>query len=161
MKKVAISLSILMFTAVGMTAQENVDVKKETVTKKVHVSDKYSDDVQVIEEVEEEIEVIEVEENNQTNQDTKRLSNKNDQKNIVKSESKKKNEFCQSKRSQYFNIETVFYFRLSSIVEVYSKNLPMLWCVASGIVMNVSCFFGTVSANFFPDLKLTILSFVP
>lgn len=90
MKRFAFTV-IAMFLGlnVGLMAQENRDVKKEKVTTKVKVDKGVETDTVVIEETEEEVEVVEVEGTTQTNQDSKRVKQKETQKVIVKERDEK------------------------------------------------------------------------
>lgn len=67
MKKITFTLAVLLLSTIQINAQENVDVKKETVTKKV-VTKGTTVETTVINDVTEEINVIKVEETDAVNQ---------------------------------------------------------------------------------------------
>lgn len=88
MKKIAITIGAVLFTLVGVQAQNNRDVKKETTTKKVTTTDTYNTNVQVVEEIDEEVEVLEVPENGMQDQTATKVTNKSDSVNVLTNETK-------------------------------------------------------------------------
>lgn len=83
MKKLILSAAICMFGVSIASAQENVDVKKETVTKKV-VTKGVNTEVRVVDDVNEERETLKVAGTDETNQNTDRVVQKNSLNQVVK-----------------------------------------------------------------------------
>lgn len=91
MKRLIITtLAVFFGFTTALVAQENRDVKKEKETTKVKIDKGIETDTVVIEEVDEEVEVIEVEGTNKTNQDSKRIKEKDSKELILKEEKAKR-----------------------------------------------------------------------
>lgn|SRR5690554_5006566 len=91
MKRIIITtLAVFFGFTTALVAQENRDVKKEKETTKVKIDKGIETDTVVIEEVDEEVEVIEVEGTNKTNQDSKRIKEKDSKEVILKEEKAKR-----------------------------------------------------------------------
>lgn len=91
MKRLIITtLAVFFGFTTALVAQENRDVKKEKETTKVKIDKGIETDTVVIEEVDEEVEVIEVEGTNKTNQDSKRIKEKDSKEVILKEEKAKR-----------------------------------------------------------------------
>ena len=83
MKKLAITLGVALFTIVGVQAQKNMDVKKETVTKRVVTTDDYQTTVKVVEEIDQEVDVLDVPENGMEELSPNKISKSTDQINVL------------------------------------------------------------------------------
>ena len=83
MKKRTITLGVALFTIMGLQAQNNTDIKKETVIRKVTTTDKYNKTIKIIEKVDNEVDVLNVKENNTINQNVSKITNKTDANNVI------------------------------------------------------------------------------
>ncbi|GER60549.1 hypothetical protein [Patiriisocius marinus] len=86
MKKIAITLGAALFTLLGVQAQNNTDVKKETVTKKIVTTDDYKKTVKVVEEIDKEIDILDVPENGKEELSPNKISKKMDEVNVLTDE---------------------------------------------------------------------------
>lgn len=76
MKKITLSITMLLAAVSISTAQGNVDVKEETTIKKVRVSDKYGAEVKVTKQTEKEVGVLQLNDTNQEDQSATTVTQK-------------------------------------------------------------------------------------